>query len=47
MIKILLFTLICFPMIGIGQDIPLIEKKVTSKKMENEDKILEEKEKKK
>ncbi|MDC1369136.1 hypothetical protein N8301_00890 [Cyclobacteriaceae bacterium] len=35
--KILLLTLICLPMIGFGQDIPLIEKKVTTEKMENQD----------
>ena len=38
--KILLLTLICLPIIGIGQDIPLIEKKVTTEKMENEDRRL-------
>ena len=41
--KILLLTLICLPIIGLGQDIPLIEKKVTTEKMENEDRRLIEK----
>jgi hypothetical protein len=35
--KILLLTLICLPIIGLGQDIPLIEKKVTTEKMEDQD----------
>tara|TARA_B100000780_G_scaffold114091_1_gene79942 strand:+ start:880 stop:1590 length:711 start_codon:yes stop_codon:yes gene_type:complete len=44
--KILLFTLLSFTMMGFGQDIPLKEKKVTTKKMKNKDKKLKEKEKK-
>ena len=38
--KILLFAVFCFPIIGNGQDIPLTEKKVTTEKMENEDRRL-------
>ena len=44
--KILLFAVFCLPIIGNGQDIPLTEKKVTTEKMENEDRRLIEKDKK-
>ena len=43
--KKLLLILLCLPMIGVGQDVPLTEKKVTTESMENKEQrqVLKEK----
>ena len=40
-------SLLCFPLIGFGQDVPLPEKKVTTDKMEKKDEKLEKKKERK
>ena len=45
--KKLIFILLCFPLIGFGQDVPLTDKKITTDKMEEKDRKLKKKKERK
>ncbi|GIS07899.1 MAG: hypothetical protein CM15mP112_00110 [Flavobacteriales bacterium] len=43
----LIFILLCFPLIGFGQDVPLTDKKITTDKMEEKNRKLKKKKERK